>query len=119
MIKLDRRVNIRNKLVMEMNKIVMSKMSTTITNATGINSPNLEILPFKVENKITTSKTKQEKKSSQEKSLSIFKQLIVITAVTFSFGGLGFGLALRYSNVLNTQNVPLNHISQHNSPENE
>lgn len=71
------------------NKIAISSRQKSV-------SPNLEL----INNARKSNKNKVEKKnnnySQSQKYLTIFKYLILSTTIIFSFGGLGFGLALRY-----------------------
>lgn len=93
--------------------MVMGKISTVVSES-AIKSPNLELSTSIVETKPLLRRKKVINQTPQGKSISIFKQLIVITAVVFSFGGLGFGFGLRYSNLMDihqSQNLPLNHLS--------
>lgn len=98
----------------------MGKISTVISKSV-VQSPNLELSSSVVQNNTNpqTKKAKKVKKvinqSSQTKSLTVFKKLIILTTFIFSFGGLGFGFGLRYSNLFQTyqsHNVPLNHLSE-------
>jgi len=83
-----------------------------------INSPNLElsssqmIKNVSIKKKINMDDIPEKQK---QKSLTIFKQLIIITSIVFSFGGFGFGFALRYGHHLEisqSNNSPLNNISE-------
>lgn len=93
--------------------MAMGKISTVVSTST-VKSPNLELSTSVAETKAIPQKKKVSNNTHHHKSLTIFKQLIVITTVVFSFGGLGFGFGLRYSNLMEihqSQNLPLNHVS--------
>lgn len=91
----------------------MGKISTVVSTST-VKSPNLELSTSVVETKTIPLRKKVINKTQHSKSITIFKQLIVITTVVFSFGGLGFGFGLRYNNLMDihqSKNLPLNDIS--------
>ncbi|MGI0481673.1 hypothetical protein ACN4EE_12880 [Geminocystis sp. CENA526] len=88
--------------------------TSTIESTSRVNSPNLELSTSMVENKTSPQKKQAPPQTQHRKSITVFKQLIIITTVVFSFGGLGFGVGLRFSNLMDihkSQNTPLNHIS--------
>jgi hypothetical protein len=93
----------------------MSKIST-VTSQSNLNSPNLELSSAKVIASPPTNKKifiNNILKLKQKDSLSILKQLIIITSIMFSFGGLGFGFALRFGqhfDVYESKNLPINNI---------
>ncbi|BAQ63838.1 hypothetical protein GM3709_603 [Geminocystis sp. NIES-3709] len=67
-----------------------------------------------LENNPSSHKRKVSDQFPKEKSIKVFKRLIIITTVVFSFGGLGFGFALRYSNIFQihqSNNVPFTNFS--------
>lgn len=93
--------------------MAMGKISTVVSTS-KVKSPNLELPTSAVETKIIPQKKKVINNRQHSKSITIFKQLIIVTTVVFSFGGLGFGFGLRYSNLMDThqsKNVPLNHFA--------
>lgn len=93
--------------------MAMGKISTVVSTST-VKSPNLELSTSVAETKAIPQKKKVPNNTQHSKSISIFKQLIIITTVVFSFGGLGFGFGLRYSNLMEihqSNNLPLNHLS--------
>ncbi len=48
--------------------------------------------------KLQYNSRRESRQVQKKKSRAIFKYLIFTTIVIFTFGGLGFGLALRYGN---------------------
>lgn len=91
----------------------MGKISTVVSTST-VKSPNLELSTSLIETKAIPRRKKVINQTRHGKSVTIFKQLIVITTVVFSFGGLGFGFGLRYSSLMDihqSKNLPLNHLS--------
>lgn len=63
-------------------------------------SPNLEVVSADIKLQREKAKKTTKKASSSRTSLTIFKYLILSTSIIFAFGGLGFGLALRYGSNL-------------------
>lgn len=90
----------------------MGKTSSVMSQS-KIKSPNLELSSTEgtKSSLITTKKVVNNINKKQEvNSLNIFKKLIIITSVIFSFGGLGFGLALRYGQnfyIYQSKNFPV------------
>ncbi len=77
--------------------MTMGKMANkNVLSNQQLVSPNLELVsPTRQLNRNKVEK-RIKNNSSSPTSLTIFKYLILSTAIIFSFGGLGFGLALRY-----------------------
>ncbi|MBL1211005.1 hypothetical protein [Geminocystis sp. GBBB08] len=99
----------------------MTKISTVVSPST-INSPNLELSSSKktvnpaMKKKIVSKKRdiNNTPKQKEKNSLSIFKKLIILTTIIFSFGGLGFGLALRFGqnlDIYQSTNSPISNRS--------
>lgn len=93
----------------------MGKISTVISES-KIESPNLELSSNEVVKNVSKTKKKVINnilKKPEINSINIFKKLIIITSLIFSFGGLGFGLALRYGqyfDIYESQNLPVNNL---------
>ncbi|WP_330203759.1 hypothetical protein [Cyanobacterium sp. Dongsha4] len=71
------------------NKIAISSHQKSV-------SPNLELINTTQKSIKNKAVKKSNNHSQPQKYLTIFKYLILSTTIIFSFGGLGFGLALRY-----------------------
>lgn len=69
---------------------------------------NLEIPQDKKVVKKKNNQFFQNKHIEQKKSFAIFKYLILTTTIIFTFGGLGFGLALRYAQDLQLSQFSVN-----------
>ncbi|BAQ59751.1 hypothetical protein GM3708_156 [Geminocystis sp. NIES-3708] len=76
----------------------MSKSSSIISQS-NLQSPNLELPSTELIKKSPIAKKKVDNDITNKKEINyfnIFKNLIIVTSIIFSFGGLGFGLGLRY-----------------------
>ena len=80
--------------------------TTVITSSNQEDSPNLElgnsaiIQPKKRKKVVIRTKSN----SKQERTIANFYRLIVVTGIVFGFGGLGFGMTLRYGQGWQTLN---------------
>lgn len=96
----------------------MGKSSSVISQV-NIPSPNLELPSTVSIKKSSISHEKLNRDISKTKKtdyLKIFKNLIVVTSIIFSFGGLGFGLTLRYATNLDisqSNNLPINNSNSY------
>lgn len=90
----------------------MSKKNSLMSQS-KIESPNLELSSIQDIKKIliiNKNNVNNIDKKQDINSLNIFKKLIIITSIIFSFGGLGFGLALRYGqnfDIYQSKNSPV------------
>lgn len=91
----------------------MGKKNSLISQS-QIKSPNLELSSIQDIKKLLVINKKNVNDFDKKQhiiSLNIFKKLIIITSIIFSFGGLGFGLALRYGqnfDIYQSKNSPIN-----------
>lgn len=92
--------------------MTMGKMaSKNVLSKQKLVSPNLESMSPTRQLKKNKVEKRIKNHSSSHKYLTIFKYLMLSTTIIFSFGGLGFGLALRYGYNLDisySQNVTEN-----------
>lgn len=77
--------------------MTMAKMTEkNVLSNQKLASPNLEVVSVPCKLQRENRQKIRKNNSSSQTSLTIFKYLILSTTVIFTFGGLGFGLALRY-----------------------
>lgn len=96
----------------------MSKSSSVISQS-NLQSPNLELPSNEFIKKSSISKQKVDNEITNKKEknyFNIFKKLIIVTSIIFSFGGLGFGLGLRYGvnvDIYQSKSFPVNNFNSY------